>query len=104
MQDTSKNNSQPYASERSECGKEGKSRPSRPRRPAKVEPHRLLKLMSVEELACRTGHCCPPSIVQLSPGDGSAEVVQIGAGQARAPRLERLLADANVLKLFHLAV
>ncbi len=27
--------------------------------------------------------------------------MQIGVGQARAPRLEKLLADANVLKLFH---
>src|SRR5271168_3742291 len=40
-------------------------------------------------------------VVQLSRGDGSADVVQIGGGQARAPRLEKLLADANVLKLFH---
>src|SRR5271168_2651666 len=40
-------------------------------------------------------------VVQLSRGDGSADVVQIGVGQARAPRLETLLADANVLKLFH---
>jgi ribonuclease D len=40
-------------------------------------------------------------VVQLSRGDGSADVVQIGVGQARAPRLEKLLADANVLKLFH---
>src|SRR5271170_6457390 len=40
-------------------------------------------------------------VVQLSRGDGSADIVQIGVGQARAPRLERLFADANVLKLFH---
>jgi len=40
-------------------------------------------------------------VVQLSRGDGSADVVQIAAGQTRAPRLEALLADANVLKLFH---
>jgi ribonuclease D len=40
-------------------------------------------------------------VVQLSRGDGSAEVVQIEAGQRRAPNLERLFADANVLKLFH---
>lgn len=42
-------------------------------------------------------------VVQLSPGDGSADVVQIGAGQTRAPNLERLLADKSVLKLFHFA-
>jgi ribonuclease D len=40
-------------------------------------------------------------VVQLSRGDGTADVVQIAAGQTRAPRLEALLADRNVLKLFH---
>jgi ribonuclease D len=42
-------------------------------------------------------------VVQLSRGDGSAEVVQIGAGQKRAPNLEKLLADPAVVKLFHFA-
>ena len=42
-------------------------------------------------------------VVQLSPGDGSADVVQIGAGQTRAPNLERLLADPGIVKLFHFA-
>ena len=40
-------------------------------------------------------------VVQLSPGDGSADVVQIAAGQTRAPNIERLLADRSILKLFH---
>jgi ribonuclease D len=40
-------------------------------------------------------------VVQLSAGDGTADVVQIAAGQARAPNLERLLTDANVTKIFH---
>jgi ribonuclease D len=40
-------------------------------------------------------------VVQLSRGDGDAEVVQIEAGQKKAPNLERLLADPNVVKLFH---
>jgi ribonuclease D len=40
-------------------------------------------------------------VVQLSRGDGDAEVVQIEAGQKSAPNLERLLADPNVVKLFH---
>ncbi len=40
-------------------------------------------------------------MVQLSPGDGSADVVQIGPGQTKAPNIERLLADRSVLKLFH---
>jgi ribonuclease D len=40
-------------------------------------------------------------VVQLSPGDGSADVVQIAPGQTRAPNIERLLADASITKLFH---
>jgi ribonuclease D len=42
-------------------------------------------------------------VVQLSRGDGTAEVVQIGAGQKSAPNLEKLFADPSVLKLFHFA-
>lgn len=40
-------------------------------------------------------------LVQLSSGDGNAHLVQIEKGQTSAPNLERLLADSNVLKLFH---
>jgi ribonuclease D len=40
-------------------------------------------------------------VVQLSPGDGSADVVQIAPGQTRAPNIEKLLADTSVTKLFH---
>jgi len=40
-------------------------------------------------------------VVQLSRGDGSADIVQIAQGQTGAPNLERLLADAAVTKLFH---
>jgi ribonuclease D len=40
-------------------------------------------------------------VVQLSPGDGSADVVQVPANAAAAPNLTRLLADANILKIFH---
>ena len=40
-------------------------------------------------------------VVQLSRGDGTADVLQIAPGQSHAPRLEAVLADANVLKLFH---
>jgi ribonuclease D len=42
-------------------------------------------------------------VVQLSPGDGSADVVQIAAGQSKAPNIERLLADSSVVKIFHYA-
>ena len=42
-------------------------------------------------------------VVQLSRGDGSADVVQIAPGQTRAKNIERLLANPNVTKLFHFA-
>ena len=42
-------------------------------------------------------------VVQLSLGDGSADVVRIARGQERAPNIERLLADPAVTKLFHFA-
>ncbi len=42
-------------------------------------------------------------VVQLSPGDGSADVVQIPPGATAAPNLTKLIADRNVLKIFHFA-
>jgi ribonuclease D len=46
-------------------------------------------------------------LVQLSPGDGSADVVQIPAhaqdASNSAPNLKRLLADPGLLKIFHFA-
>jgi ribonuclease D len=42
-------------------------------------------------------------VVQLSPGDGSADVVQIAAGQQQAPNLQKLLADKSLVKIFHFA-
>ena len=42
-------------------------------------------------------------VVQLSPGDGSADVVQIPRGAPDAPNLKALLADPNRLKIFHFA-
>jgi ribonuclease D len=42
-------------------------------------------------------------VVQLSPGDGTADVVQIAPGQTEAPNLKRLLADSAVVKIFHYA-
>ena len=42
-------------------------------------------------------------VVQLSPGDGSADVVQIAAGQKKAPNIEKLLADKSIVKIFHFA-
>ena len=40
-------------------------------------------------------------VVQLSPGDGSADVIQIAAGQTEAPNLVALLTDPGKRKIFH---
>ena len=40
-------------------------------------------------------------VVQISRGDGTADVVQIAPSQRRAPNIERMLADAAVTKIFH---
>jgi|SRR5258708_4227342 ribonuclease D len=42
-------------------------------------------------------------VVQLSPGDGSADVVQIPLGATDAPNLKKLLADKSIVKIFHFA-
>jgi ribonuclease D len=42
-------------------------------------------------------------VIQLSPGDGSADVVQIPQDATEAPNLVKLLGDANVTKIFHYA-
>ena len=46
-------------------------------------------------------------VVQMSNGDGSADVVQIpkgyGMNHGDAPNLKALLADPNILKIFHFA-
>src|SRR5689334_21246993 len=42
-------------------------------------------------------------VVQMSNGDGSADVVQVPKGQRDAPNLKKLLADPKVVKIFHFA-
>ena len=42
-------------------------------------------------------------VVQLSSGDGSADVVQIPKGHTDAPHLKALLADPGITKIFHFA-
>ena len=42
-------------------------------------------------------------VVQLSPGDGSSDVVQIPAELTSAPNLQKLFADPAVTKIFHYA-
>ena len=40
-------------------------------------------------------------VVQLSPGDGSADVVQIPNGKVSAPNLAKLLKNRKITKIFH---
>jgi ribonuclease D len=42
-------------------------------------------------------------VVQLSPGDGTVDVVRIAQGQTGAPNLARLLSDPSVVKILHYA-
>jgi ribonuclease D len=42
-------------------------------------------------------------VVQLSNGDGSADVVQIPKDHSDAPNLKALLADTGITKIFHFA-
>jgi ribonuclease D len=41
------------------------------------------------------------SVVQISPGDGSADVIQIAQGQRKAPNLAAILRNRRITKLFH---
>ncbi|TIO08567.1 ribonuclease D [Mesorhizobium sp.] len=40
-------------------------------------------------------------VVQISPGDGTADVIQIAPGQKKAPNLVSLLRNRSITKLFH---
>jgi len=40
-------------------------------------------------------------LVQLSPGDGSADIIRIKRGQSQAPNLVQLLTNQNITKIFH---
>ncbi len=40
-------------------------------------------------------------VVQLSPGDGTADVIRIAPGQTEAPNLVAMLADTSRQKIFH---
>ncbi len=42
-------------------------------------------------------------LVQLSSGDGSADIVQIRKGQTSSPNLQKLLTDEKITKIFHFA-
>ena len=64
-----------------------------------------LNLGSVVAIDCETMGLNPHRdrlcVVQMSSGDGNAHLVQVAKGQTSAPNLCRMLADPNVLKLFH---
>ncbi|TCP40215.1 ribonuclease D [Rhodovulum marinum] len=64
-----------------------------------------LDLGSVVAIDCETMGLNPHRdrlcVVQMSGGDGNAHLVQIEKGQTQAPNLARMLADPQVLKLFH---
>lgn len=40
-------------------------------------------------------------VVQLSSGDGTADIIQIARGQKSAPNLVKLLEDKGITKIFH---
>jgi len=42
-------------------------------------------------------------LVQISAGDGAVDLVQIAAGQKKAPNLVKLLKDSKITKIFHYA-
>lgn len=64
-----------------------------------------LDLGSVVAIDCETMGLHPHRdrlcVVQMSGGDGNAHLVQVAKGQTEAPNLCRILADPDVLKLFH---
>jgi len=64
-----------------------------------------LNLGPVVAIDCETMGLLPNRdrlcVVQLSSGDGNAHLVQISQDQTSAPNLCRMLADPDVLKLFH---
>ncbi|QBY02030.1 ribonuclease D [Rhodophyticola sp. CCM32] len=64
-----------------------------------------LKLGPVVAIDCETMGLNPHRdrlcLIQLSDGDGNAHLVQVAKGQTDAPNLTAMLADPDVLKLFH---
>ena len=64
-----------------------------------------LDLGSVVAIDCETMGLNPLRdrlcLVQMSSGDGDAHLVQVDNGQTEAPNICRMLADPDILKLFH---
>lgn len=64
-----------------------------------------LTLGPVVAIDCETMGLIPQRdrlcLIQMSGGDGDCHLVQVARGQTEAPNLCRMLADPDVLKLFH---
>jgi len=64
-----------------------------------------LDMGSVVAIDCETMGLHPHRdrlcLIQMSGGDGNVHLVQVAKGQSEAPNLVKMLADPNVLKLFH---
>lgn len=64
-----------------------------------------LDLGSVVAIDCETMGLNPHRdrlcLIQMSGGDGDCHLIQVAVGQTEAPNLCKMLADPNVLKLFH---
>jgi ribonuclease D len=67
-----------------------------------ISAYRGTAAVDTEAMGLRAGRdrLC---LVQLSPGDGTVDVVRIAQGQTRAPNLERLLTAPTLLKILHYA-
>ncbi|MBH9974514.1 MULTISPECIES: ribonuclease D [Bartonella] len=78
---------------------------------AKIRVHKGdlpdLKNYNVKEVAIDTEtlglhpHRDRLCVVQISPGDGTADVIQIAKGQKTAPNLVKILRDPDITKIFH---
>ena len=78
---------------------------------AKIRVHKGdlpdLKNYNVKEVAIDTEtlglqpHRDRLCVVQISPGDGTADVIQIAKGQKTAPNLVKILKDPDITKIFH---
>ena len=64
-----------------------------------------LELGSIVAIDCETMGLNPHRdrlcLIQMSNGDGNCHLVQVAKGQTDAPNLCKMLADPDVLKLFH---
>jgi len=67
-----------------------------------LSPYRDLAAVDTEAMGLKPGRdrLC---LVQLSPGDGTVDIVRIVKGQTSAPNLARLLTNPAITKILHFA-